>query len=118
MRQSLQFDTGYCFLVGSGLNSTCAASLGWVLQQGGGTSQGRSSGVILACGALPSLKLDVWHNVSLAVKSDGKVMTTIAIIDGIEVVHQSEPEPVMWQQGMVSLRSGYHFARFDDLAIF
>ena len=116
-RQSLQFDSGYCFLVGSGLNSTCSAALGWVLQEGSGVSVGRPPGTIMACGELPFLKLDAWHNISLAASSNGKEMTIIAVIDGSTVVDLMQPEPVKWQQGMVSLRSAYHYALFDDLAI-
>ncbi len=117
VRQSLQFDSGYCFLVGSSLNSTCSAAVGWVLQEGSGISQGRSSGNVIACGTLPAFKLDAWHNISLAASSDGRALTIIAAIDGAVAVHQSETEPVKWQKGMVSLRSGYHYALFDDLAI-
>jgi hypothetical protein len=117
LRQSLQFDSGYCFLVGSSLNSTCSAALGWVLQEGSGVPAGRSAGRIMACGELPFLKLDVWHNVSLTASSNGKALAIIAVIDGTTVVHQMQPEPVKWQQGMVSLRSGYHYALFDDLAV-
>ena len=117
VRQSLQFDSGYCFLVGSSLNSTCSAAVGWVLQEGSGISQGRSSGNVIACGTLPAFKLDAWHNISLAASSDGRALTIIASIDGAVAVHQSETEPVKWQKGMVSLRSGYHYALFDDLAI-
>jgi hypothetical protein len=117
VRQSLQFDSGYCFLVGSSLNSTCSAALGWVLQEGSGVSAGRSAGRIMACGELPFLKLDAWHNISLTASSNGKAMTIIAVIDGTTVAHQMQPEPVKWQQGMVSLRSGYHYALFDDLAL-
>ncbi len=78
---------------------------------------GRSAGRIMACGELPFLKLDVWHNVSLTASSNGKALAIIAVIDGTTVVHQMQPEPVKWQQGMVSLRSGYHYALFDDLAV-
>jgi hypothetical protein len=116
-RQSLQFDSGYCFLVGSSLNSSCSLDLGWVLQEGSGASTGRSTGRIIACGHLPSLNLRDWHTLSLAVASNGAEMTLSASIDGTAVVRWSEPEPAKWKQGMVSLRSGFHYALFDDLYV-
>ena len=117
VRQTLQFDSGYCFLVGSGLNSTCAAALGWVLQEGSGMLNNRSTGRIIACGALPSLRLTSWHSISLSASSNQSVMTLIGTVDAIEVVDYREPEPVKWRQGMANLRSGLHYALFDDLAV-
>ena len=118
-RQTLQYDSGYCFLVGSGLNCTCSVGggVGWVLQEGGGAQDGRSAGRIVACGMLAAFNLTAWHNMSLAV-SDGLTATMIvARVDGDVVVRQNEPQPVKWGQGMVSLRSGFHYALFDDLLV-
>ena len=130
VRQTLQFDSGYCFLIGAGLNSTCAAAVGWVLQEGGGMLNNRSAGRIIACGALPSLRLASWHTISLAVspsnqsalevteqESSTLSLTMIGTVDDIAVVDHSEQEPVRWRQGMVSLRSGFHYSLFDDLSI-
>ena len=118
VRQTLQFDSGYCFLIGAGLNSSCAAAVGWVLQEGGGMLNNRSAGRIIACGALPSLRLASWHTVSLAVcTSNQSALSMIGTVDDVAVVDHSEQEPVRWRQGMVSLRSGFHYALFDDLSI-
>ena len=117
VRQSLQYDSGYCFLVGSNLNSTCSSGLGWVLQEGSGMSNTRSAGRIISCGLLPSIKLSDWHALSLAISSDGTSATIVANIDGTSIGRWDEAEPVKWRQGLVSLRSGFHYAMFDDLAI-
>lgn len=78
----------------------------------------RSAGRIIACGALPSLRLASWHTVSLAVCiSNQSALSMIGTVDDVAVVDHSEQEPVRWRQGMVSLRSGFHYALFDDLSI-
>ncbi len=88
-----------------------------MLQEGSGISIGRSTGRIISCGHLSSLKLSDWHTLSLAISSDGAATTMTASIDGAVVDRRSEPEPAKWKQGMVSLRSGFHYALFDDLSI-
>jgi hypothetical protein len=117
VRQTLQFDSGYCFLIGAGLNSTCAADIGWVLQEGSGMLSNRSAGRVIACGALPSLRLASWHTISLAASGNESALTMMGKVDEMVVFDESEQEPVKWRQGMVSLRSGFHYALFDDLSI-
>eukprot|EP00047_Mylnosiga_fluctuans_P024630 m.165727 g.165727 ORF g.165727 m.165727 type:complete len:861 (+) comp9895_c0_seq4:1721-4303(+) len=104
-----QWDTGYCLLVGAGLVG--GPSLGWVLQQGTGTNK-RVPGTILAQGALPgSFNLSAWHSINLTANGP----TLSASIDGAHVATYSGATAFL--AGLVALRTGYHFARFDNLNI-
>ena len=110
LRQQAQWDTGFCFLVGAGLVG--GPSLGWVMQQG--TSKfARTSGTILASGPVDSsFNLSKWHSVSL--QANGRSLT--AAIDG-HVVASDVMTNGAFLSGLACLRSGYHFARFDNLVI-
>ena len=136
MRMAIQWDGGYCLLVGAGL-SGCADESCWLLQTGSGKRQ-RVAGTILASGPLPSgFDLQGWESIGLSVKnqvlpspfwfsmfspSSIDLLTLIqllmATINSKLIANVSTTGAVpVFNAGQVSLRSGYHFARFDDLLI-
>jgi hypothetical protein len=120
VRQIDQYDSGFCLLVGSGLaggENESVAGRGWVLQAGT-TRMQRTAGTILAHGALPegdSGDLTVWRMLSLGVR--GQKLT--AAIDGTKVVDglTSSLGAAVPPVGLASLRSGFHYARFDALRL-
>jgi hypothetical protein len=108
VRQWDQWDSGYCLLVGAGLRGAPGVGCGWVLQAGTGSGQ-RVPGTILASGALPSsFNLSAWHRLVLGAR--GPVIT--ASLDGNVVANVTATR---FTSGLVSLRSGYHLAQFDNL---
>lgn len=112
--------TGVCLLVGAGLagtEGTPGYHRGWAVVDIGVAPDARSMGsIILAVGALaPDFDLKGWHN--LSIQATGAQLR--ASIDRNEVFAGSAalkglPSPA----GLASLRSGYHYSRFDSLSVF
>ncbi len=111
VRQWDLYDTGYCLLVGAGLTGAGVGSgKGWVLQAGSG-HLARVAGTILASGGLPaSFDLGAWHTVVLQAKGT----SLVALVDDTQVASVTA---TTFSAGLVSLRSGYHYAKFDNLHI-
>lgn len=108
VRQEAQYNSGFCLLLGAGLNG--GPALGWVLQQGS-NKRARTMGTVLASGSVPQLNLYAWHHLQL--NAVGHVLQ--ASINGSVVA--TVPTPGGLSGGLASLRTGYHFAYFDNLLI-
>ena len=113
--------TGLCFLVGAGLTPHAPGSAGfhrgWAVVEAGAAGNCRKTQwVTLASGALDAqFDLKAWHNLSLSVIGDA----LRASVDGAPVFHSSsagtgEVHPA----GMASIRSGFHYSRFDEFSVF
>ena len=115
--------TGLCLLVGAGLAPHAAGSAGyhrgWAVvesQSGPGRNCRKTVWTALASGTLPrDFELTAWHNLSLSVVGDD----LSASVDGASVHHSdSGGTGQVHPAGLASIRSGFHFARFDDFSVF
>lgn len=116
VRQIDQFNSGYCFLIGVGLAVSSGSSFmtgpGWVLQAGTGLD--RNAGTVLASGKLSSsFDFSAWHVLALSVQGQ----TLQAFLDGHLVSTFSSTLSGVAPVGLASLRSGFHYSRFDNLTI-
>jgi len=114
-----QMNCGFCLLVGDGLvvSGTNAPGYSWVVQAGDGgqkSSLSRSVGHVLQHGNMPSgFDPKVWHNLSLSVQGQ----RLVALVDGKEVTNITSTASWPPSVGLAALRSGFHYAQFDDLTI-
>ena len=123
--------SGMCLLVGAGLAPHSPGSAGyhrgWAVVQAN-TSKCRSwSWSTLAEGSLgANFDLKSWHNLSLAVVGsalsasvDGAPVWSGGSLPGNAARSTSGvPGTIDAAAGLASIRSGYHFARFDELVVF
>jgi hypothetical protein len=111
--------TGLCLLAGAGLTPHAPGSAGyhrgWVVVEASGGNCRRVSWTALSSGTLDAdWSLTQWHNLSLSVV--GSKLT--AQIDGATVFDGAAGTGAIHPAGMASIRSGYHYSRFDDLRLF
>jgi hypothetical protein len=113
VRQIDQYNSGYCLLVGAGLAGGVNGT-GWLLQAGSCSLQ-RVAGTSIASGKLDAFNLSAWHTLSVGVRGQ----TLHATIDGLDVLDglTSPMGSAVPPVGLTSLRSGFHYARFDELQI-
>jgi hypothetical protein len=117
--------SGTCLLVGAGLTGAESGGVGWQLVNYLGTTGCRATATtVVAQGGLTSFNLSEWHGLSLEVLG----ATATANIDGSSVYRGTIIGPsneggaagssLPSAAGLASLRSGYHYSRFDNLSIF
>jgi hypothetical protein len=110
VRQIDQYASGFCLLVGVGLNGSNTA--GWVLQAGP-MGMKRTPGTILASGQDAAMDLAKYHSVSLTVQGQ----KLVAAVDGKTVASVSNTDAAIPPVGQAALRSSYSYTQFDDLLI-
>ena len=109
---SVSWWSGYCLLIGSGFVGTSidVNESSWVLQEGGYNAKSP-----LASGVLHGVNLASWHRLSLAVH--GQQLTGVIDDTVVAVVNCPANVNSVGAAGLASLRSGLHYAAFDNLYI-
>jgi hypothetical protein len=122
--------SGTCLLVGAGLTGGESGGVGWQLVNFKATKNCRGTATnVIAQGSLASFNLSEWHTLSLEVL--GSIATAkvddSSVYDGTIIAPSSGDgnkdgstagNSLPSAAGLASLRSGYHYSRFDNLSIF